>query len=408
MKLSYILFILIFSFLFSIPSALSLEVLGKISSLSHSPTEPLAFNNMTISVGVQNIWNSTTDLKLKLFVTKEGQIKYETFFIFYSRQGETIFFSTTFVPDNIGEFEILAKLYDMYEIQLYDTRMIKFDVISKIGPFDLSLDVLARTVRPEEELPVVLRMRNEGIEGTDIKIKVEVFCVDQSLTNEFVVFFKPKSTLEKLISMPTCKEEGIHIISSSIILFDKPLISSFSQFFINKTFLRLDLEFPEIIEIVQGTSKIFDVIVKNSANTATNNLKVVVEKIPPEWVGIKPGSIRKIEPNETVVFIVNLSIPQDIGAKEYAIALGAAADEVYTNEKSTLKVLKASALPVEEIRKPSLLDQLAKSYTLILPLVFSFPAGLALLKLKGKVEERRTIKKREYILRKLRSVIKRS
>ncbi len=405
MKYCFLL-ILIFSFLLFIPFALSEKI--EIHSLDYSPSEPVVLENMSISVGIQNNGITTENLKLKIFITKDGIIKHQTFFEFDLQPGKTVSFSFPYVPDDIAEHEILAKLYDKYETELYDSEILRFNVISLLGPFDLFLDIPTRTIKPGDELPVILRMVNNGNKGTDVKIRVEVLCVNQTLFYDFVIFLEPKSRLEKIISMPACKEDGLYTVSSNLILFNRSWISSMNQFFVNKTFFELTLISPETIEVERGESKTFDILVKNSADSNITNLILIIEKIPSEWYEIKPSLIKDVEPNEMVVFIVTLSIPEDASAKEYPVTFDAASNEVYKKENSVLKIFSLPIVPIAEVEIALFqrISQFVVSKKIETSLIiFSFIAIVSIIKVKKKVEARKFKKERKERFKKILKTI---
>jgi hypothetical protein len=332
------------------------EQIGRISSLTFSPAEPILFEEVSINIGIENTGNSYNEYRLKVYVSKEGQIKYEEKFLFGLQPGRSLFISPLFVPDDIGEFEVVVKLYDKYEVELYDMSMIRFVVISRIGPFDISVDVLTRMVKPGEDLPAVLSITNMGERGTDVKVRVEILCFNQSsIFSEFYVFLESKSSLDRLVSLPVCQEVGMHMISSDVIFLNRSWVTAKTHFFINETFLKLVLRSPDIIEVEQGGSRVFDVFVENPSNSVVHGLKLAVERIPIEWVKLEPKTIVEVKPNETVLFIVNLTIPSDFQPKEYPISIIAGAAEVLAKEKSTLRVLEAippTVLPVQPSRAP--------------------------------------------------------
>jgi len=409
-----IIFLLSFflSFLFFVFPVFSQEFKAEILSLSFSPSEPIILENVSMDIKVKNTGRSYADFKLELFITKEGKIKYRRTFSFGFEQGMSLSFSPSYLPDDIGEYEILAKLYDKNKLILYDSKILKFIVISEVGPFDLSMEVLTRNIRPREDLPVILRISNKGEIGTDVKVKVEIFCFDSSsLLNEFFVYLESKSSLDKLVSIPTCSEEGLHLISSEVILYNKTWISSKNQFFIRELYLQLFLKVPETFEIKQGESKVFDVLVENPSNSSVHDLKLVMEKLPLEWADIKPYTIVEIKPNETVLFIVNLSIPKDAQPIEYPIKMTAGSTEVLAKKDSTLKILAASFFPsptgdFEEISLLEQFYQLIFSNVVLILFIFSLLITiLAVMKIRKPYWYLKIKWKRKAALRKLKKMI---
>jgi len=168
------------------------------------------------------------------------------------------------------------------------------------------------------------------------------------------IFLESGKTLKKLTDITACQETGLHRIYSSLILWNKIWASSIDQIFINNTYSELEIKSPEIIEVRQNESKVFDVEVKNVADTTINNLKLVIEHIPLQWGSIKPDVVASVKPNETAVFIVNVTIPEDAEVREYPAEISIAGTETLTKEETTLKVLSVtsfSTTPIETIKE---------------------------------------------------------
>jgi len=384
---------------------------GEIYSLIYTPSEPIFLETITINIGVENTGKQANSFKLKLYISQEGEIKYATTLSFDLGPGSAISLSPTYIPNEVGEYEIIAKLYDDYEVELYDTMIIKFDVVSQIGPFDLSLEVLSRTVKPGEEMPIVLKAINMGKEGTDVRIRVETFCFNQSFTfDEFYVFIDSKSTLDKLASIPVCQETGLHKVSSQIMVGDISWVTSISHFFINETHLELNVKPPELIEVKQGESKVFDIFVENPGNTPVNDLKLVIEKIPYPWTSVKPYVIVDLKPNGMALFVINLSVPRDANPKQYPITITVAGSSILTREESVLKVLRSPTLiPPNPGGNPSAIGQIWQAIItnkiIILAIVVIFVSvGIVFVLLKRRRATRKRYKRGE-VLKKLKESV---
>jgi len=336
-RCSIALLLFVFSFLLTVPSVFSQ---GEIYSIYIDPEKPLILEEFIINIGVQNTDNKTNDYILDVFVSKEGQVKDENSFAFSLKPDRGVLFSPRFTPNAVGKYEIFAKLYDKYKVVVYHTRILDVNVISDIGPFDLSLDALSRTVGPNKEIPLIVSMKNVGLKGTDAKIDVRIDCLDQEdIYKDFFVFLKGNSDLEKFLTLTACNEEGRRNIMSKLILFDHTFAESLTQIVINDTYYDFDIEFPKLIKIKQGESKTFGVFIKNTAEISLNNLRLVIENIPLEWTKINPATIVNIRPNDTAVFLVNISIPQDASVIEYPIVITIGSDETLVQKDSTLKVI---------------------------------------------------------------------
>jgi len=322
---------------------------NSIYTLSYSPEEPKISESLTITAGVQNNGNEEYGYKLIILVVKDGQIKENFEYPFNLKPGRSISFSPTYIPDDIGVFEIVAKLYDKYETALIDSKIVTFSSISDIGPFDLILDVLSNVARPTQSIPAILTLENNGEKGTDVEVRVEMDCINQmDITQTFFIFLEAGSTLDKKVVLPACNEIGIHDISAEIILYNKTWISSMNQILLNESYLEVSYHPLDIFRIDAGESKIFDLSVKNSGNVKISNLKILIEDIPLEWFKITPSSITEISPNETVVFLINFSIPSDATPKNYSIKIDASTDQALEKQDSTLEITSLAAYPVSE------------------------------------------------------------
>jgi hypothetical protein len=311
-----------------------------IYTVSVDPENPLILEDLKINVGVQNTGTESGDYALDVFVIKNGQIKYDTSFEFSLRPGKGVLFSPTFTPASIGEYEIVTKIYDKYRSVLYHTKLLKIEVTSDIGPFDLELDTLSKTVIPGRDIPLIVRMKNAGFKGTDVKIAVEMDCINQSdVRKEFFVFLGQGSTLDKSFTIKTCDEEGLRDITSKLILFDTTLVESLSQVFLNRDHVDFEVTTPKILEIRQGGHEIFDVYLKNTAEVTVTNLKLAIENIPLDWFSVNPSTIVKIEPNETAMFIVNVSIPNNAPTERYPIVIAVGSDQTLIEHASSLDII---------------------------------------------------------------------
>lgn len=333
-------------FLSIVPAAFSQ---GEVYSIDIEPVEPMVFEDFIINLGVRNTGDELTEYVLDVFVSKDGQVKYENHFTFQLHPNKGIIFSPTFMPISVGKYKIVTKLYDKYKAILYDTKIEEIDVVSDVGPFDLSLDVITRKVRPGYEIPLIVRMKNIGIKGTDIKIAVSINCFEQrDIYKDFFVFLKGSGEVDKSLTIPACNEEGSRDVTAKLILFDYVYAESLSQVFINHTYYDFYAEFPKLIKIRQGESKVFDVLVKNTAGITINNLRLMIEHIPLEWIIITPPTIISIKAGESAMFIVNISVPRDATIIEYPITMMIGSDETLVQKDSTLEVITAEVVGPEE------------------------------------------------------------
>lgn len=368
-------------FLSIVPAAFSQ---GEVYSIYIEPAEPMVFEDFIINLDVRNTGDKLNEYVLDIFISKDGQVKDENHFTFHLHPNKGIIFSPTFMPISVGKYKIVTKLYDKYKTILYDTKIAEIDVISDVGPFDLSLDVITRKVRPGYEIPLIVRMKNIGVKGTDIKIAVSINCFEQrDIYKDFFVFLKGSGEVDKSLTIPACNEEGSRDVTAKLILFNYVYAESLSQVFINHTYYDFYAEFPKLIKIRQGESKVFDVLVKNTAEITVNNLRLMIEHIPLEWIRITPPTIINIKPGESAMFIVNISVPQDATIIEYPITMMIGSDETLVQKDSTLEVITGEVVPEELV--PLISKELQKKLIIIFVIGIVVVALIvAWRKLKGK------------------------
>lgn len=325
-------------------TVLGQKINGEISSLDYVTARPTVFQEIAITTIVKNTGEETATFKLQIIISKDGKIK-KTFThfldLFAGGSSEKI---TLFRPEEIGTFDVIAKLWNEQEIKNFDTKVIQLDVISEIGPFDLFLDLLTRQVEPNGELPVVVTIDNKGQLKADVKIKVDIECFQtQKISEEFTILAEAKTKTQQKISMAVCPlqtEIGLHNIFAYIILNNKILAEAKSQFFINITDLRILFEgVPEILEAEQGQFLQVAITIANPSNSTLHNIRLLIEKIPEEWTQVDPQLINEIKPNETRVFILNFAIPEDAETGEYTMEVTAASEELLSKSSASLIVL---------------------------------------------------------------------
>ena len=351
------------------------ETKGKIQSLTHSPAEPIVSEGTTISARIENPDTIDHEYNLIISVIKEGKIKYDERFNFVLKSGRAVTFSPVYTPDDIGEFEIIAKLYDKFQAEVVSTKLSSFSALSHIGPFDLDINIPSDVVRPNTKVPVVIQLLNMGDKGTDVEVKLKLSCVTTpDSVEKFIVFLKSKQSLKKITPITTCPEEGLHELSGEIILFNKTWLSSASQVFLNSSFVELSFDLPEKFQLARGESKTFDLPVTNLGNKVLHKLQLVVSVLPQNWVKITPNSVAEVKAQETAVFIVNLTIPPNAEETVYSFTISAAADETLLRKETNLKISSLASIEMETGKIfPSLPETLSAIpenviYAIVIPL----------------------------------------
>jgi hypothetical protein len=348
MRTKYFVFLIFFLILFISSQNLASSQVYKpfeISDVTFAPKFPNILDEMNISVEVRNNFERGQDLKLSIFVLKEGIVaaSSENNFFLDSKKTKTIPFSYT--TQNVGEHQIMFKLFKKGEDVEQHSKILNFSVSSEFGPFDISLNTLSENVEPGTKIPLILRTANNGEEGTDLDVKITMKCNRQpDMVNEFVFYLEGKKEDQRVVVLPTCqKEEGLHTIFAEMMFYNKTLLSSLSQFYLAENPYKLIIDTNQLLQVTPEIPFSFDVNVRNPNNVSADNVRLAISNLPSSWYEIKPPSIKKIEPNETVVFIVNLNIPTSASSDSYSLTLFAASTKTIEKTPIELKLSKATS-----------------------------------------------------------------
>lgn len=333
----------------AVPTALAQKTdEGQVYSITISPKDPVVFDSVSISIGAKNPSNKAIQYRLELLVTKDGEIKQSVPFTFTLQPQEGTFVSPTFKPDDIGEYEVVAKLSDIFG-DLKDIQIRKFRVVSEIGPFDISIDVPSKLVLPGSRTPLILTLANMGEKATDVQVRVTMECQNErDIVQEFFIFLFPGAVQDKQIASDTCRESGAHDITASVIIFNKTWITAVNQIFLNESTIDFDFELPDLIAVKAGESTIFDLKITNNGNSVVDNIRLLIVKIPKEWQQITPASIVQMNPGQSVLFLVNITPPANTPATELELGISAASDQFLKRKETKFRIVSfGGALPQE-------------------------------------------------------------
>ncbi len=356
-------------FLSAISPALAQES-GEITQLIYSPSEPVVFDDTTISIRVENS-DKTKDYFMLLQIIKDGKMVNEQKFTFSLGSAKGITFTPQYTPQDIGVHEVVVKLFDKFQIDLLDTKVIDFNVVSHLGPFDIILDPLTTRIRPGFNLPVKLLLENMGTKGVDVEVRLSINCPDKVLTQTLTVFAPSDNDTERIVGMLVCDQEGLYEIIGSIILFNKTWVSSSSQFFVNSSYTSLRFDVPEKLIMRPGQNFTLPIEVTNLGSQKISNLEFVIQRIPLAWQKISPSSVTEVKLNETVIFIVEINIPQDAETRPYEARFTAVSPEVIERKIATLEVVALSTIPPIKSTGFSILTYVIISMSLLVSLIVS-------------------------------------
>lgn len=316
-------------FVIFLPTLSKAQTNGAITGLSFQPKDPIVLDNVTVTIEVTNTGSDTAPYSLKLTILNEGRILDNDSFTFTLKPGGKISFSPTYSPQTIGQYEIVVELFDKYGMQKFDSNIADMNVVSTIGPFDLSIDIPSNIVEPSSRIPALLSITNMGEKGTDVDVELSIPCINESsITKEFFVFVGSHSTYESNVPIDSCNEYGAHRIDAKVKLFNKTWISASSIFFENDTVSNIDFDAPDSISLHSGDQVSYVVRLTNIGSSEIHNVKLIIGKLPVSWAEIEPDAIAALKPNNTGVFLVNITIPSDATAQNFTFGFYAASDEI--------------------------------------------------------------------------------
>lgn len=110
---------------------------------------------------------------------------------------------------------------------------------------------------------------------------------------------------------------------------------------------RVELEYPEKIEIAPGESTMFHVIVKNLGGVSLYNLRFSVYTSSEISVEVTPMSMVRLYPNETGVFLFSIQTSEKISEGIHPFEFELISDKI-RERRSILIEVKAKEIPVEE------------------------------------------------------------
>ncbi|MEM5853615.1 MAG: hypothetical protein QXG39_00720 [Candidatus Aenigmatarchaeota archaeon] len=112
-------------------------------------------------------------------------------------------------------------------------------------------------------------------------------------------------------------------------------------------FPELSLEYPSYIEFYQGEKKLINVTVKNIGNASIHNLKLHISTSSLIDVTIQPKQVSILKPNESLIFIISIQIPQDLPEGTYPFEFETMNDEGVKKD-GLISIVVTSLKPPEE------------------------------------------------------------
>ncbi len=311
-----------------------------------APPEAMVYEPFKVITTIENTDTGKEEYKLVTQILREGRVVEESTQSLELREDQSLTVVEEFVLTETGKYEIVTKLYGKLLGDAYDTIISSILVNSRIGPFDMEIDTLSGAVALDQQLPVIVKLDNKGVKGSDVDIAVTVECLNNpEILTKSVMFVEAGSSINKMVKMPVCRESGLHRVRGEASVLGITLVSASTQFFvIEKRDGKMNIEFPGEILANAGEPTAFSISVQNPSSSPLENLRLVIEGVPSSWVSIKPSSVSELRPNEKRVFIVNITAPIDAKDISHPIMFLVGAEQALQSGSADL-VIRASIIP---------------------------------------------------------------
>ena len=323
------------------------DFIGEILSAEYKPNQPKVLESLTITSIIKNNGKEKNNYLLDIIVMKNGQMKFNDEFVFSLLPEKTLSLSPTYSPDEVGEYQIVLRLYNVEKSKFYDEKILTVLVESDVGPFDLEVEVLSHIVGVGDHVPVIVKVTNIGIYGTDIGLNMELICTNgKKISNGMYIFVNGSSDVEKQFLIRTCGDVGQYSLITSLTLYGKELISSKTNFYVNETLSKIFMLTKNLIEAKQEEETSLSIELINPNNFDLTSIRPFIYNIPSDWLSIKPSSVSVLKPNESTVFVITINVPRSAEAKNYDIIIGMGGNNMFHEKEAVLSVVGAAGLLV--------------------------------------------------------------
>jgi hypothetical protein len=347
----------------------NISLSGEILSAEYEPSEIKIFEKITVTTAVKNNGKEKNDYLLEFKIIKNGELKNEDKFMFPLSPDRTVSFSPTYNLNEVGEYKIVIRIYDMSKITLYDEKILTIVAQSDVGPFDLEVDVPSHMIKLGDSLPLTVKITNVGIKGIDIGLDLELRCTNgKKISKSMYIFVNGSSDIEKQLFMDLCGDIGQHTVTASLILYGNELIASKTQFYVNATLPEILMNMQQLIKAENGKKNYFAIEVKNPNDFDLMNIKPFVYGMPSDWIFIEPSSFNTLKPNESAIFTAIIDAPKTAEMKNYEITVGIGGDNMLIKKEAMVSV---TGIATKTFVTSSSIYQLLSTYWIQIVLIFA-------------------------------------
>jgi hypothetical protein len=205
------------------------------------------------------------------------------------------------------------------------------------------------------------------------------------------------SDIEKQMLMKTCGIAGQHVLTTSLTLHGRELISSTNQFYVNASLPQVFLSTPHWIKVKSGEKISFGIELTNLNDFPITDIQPFIYGLPTKWVLIKPSGLNILESRKSAIFTVTINVPENTETKNYEIVVGIGSNNAFSKKEAILAVTGRAP----EYYLPGSPYQFLSSHALQIILVL---AAILLLCLLFKTRKKEG-ENRKAILRKMKSII---
>ncbi|MCS7106085.1 MAG: NEW3 domain-containing protein [Candidatus Aenigmarchaeota archaeon] len=266
------------------------------------PTRITGFVGANFSVNISEV------LKGELLISYKEQLNWGEF------QNITVDFL------NVGSVTFKEKI----EVRIF------YNYEGKLQPIAYYYDSIV-TLKPGERRTYRVNYLPYTIGTYYIKVRVSYDGKVIETWKAFLVIYIPPAPPVEIIPLPPEVPPPVEVVETG-----KP---------------KIDLEYPEKITVVQGDSKLFSVIVKNTGQVSLKSIRLAISLPSLFEVEINPKEIFKLIPNETAVFLIYLTVPNQTLPGIYPLDFEVITDKIKEGRRINIEVVSALPDLEKEVRE---------------------------------------------------------
>lgn len=241
---------------------------------------------------------------LRVFVVYEGEIKERESYNFDDLERNHDF---SYVPFQIGEHLFLVEV--IVDGEVVDRFSETVMVVSDFGPFELKVKPVGNRLDQNQKVPVKNKIQHHGNEPAEVLLRTIVDCVYERNTKTETAKMEANDTKIIWSFLPSCDQKGLYDIRSEIVFNDRIMVESSTEIEFDDMEEVIDIIMPETVDIDVGDYEIVPIEIINQGDELINDVHITFSELPNDYYSTNPVEISEIQPNDSKIFLVNLTVP---------------------------------------------------------------------------------------------------